>query len=102
LQFPRDRKIPVPGIVFGEALEYSVRHVAMAAPVVMQISLRIEDNTAILRSHGVQSLGDLLPFVAEFWRSLMTALFSRVLEAPFPATRMKFTVPAPPHWREYG
>lgn len=87
---------------FGDALKFSVEHVSMAGPVVMQISLRIEDNTAILRSHGVQSLGDLLPFVAEFWRSSMTALFSRVLEAPFPAKRMVFTFPPPPHWREYG
>ncbi len=87
---------------FGEALKFSVEHVAMAGPVVMQISLRVEDNTAILRSDGVQSLGDLLPFVAEFWRSSMTALFGRVLEAPFPTKRMVFTFPAPPHWREYG
>ena len=86
---------------FGEALRFGVEHVAMASPVVMQISLRIEDNTAILRSHGMQCLGDLLPFVAEFWRSSMTALFSRVLEAPFPAKRMVFTFPAPPHWRSY-
>jgi hypothetical protein len=86
---------------FGEALRFGVEHVAMASPVVMQISLRIEDNTAILRSHGVQCLGDLLPFAAEFWRSSMTALFSRVLEAPFSTKRMVFTFPPPPHWRSY-
>jgi hypothetical protein len=56
----------------------------MAGPVAAQISLSIENGSAILRSHGIQSLGDLLPFTAEFWRSSMTALFSRVLEAPFP------------------
>ena len=28
--------------------------------------------TAILRSHGLDTLGDLLPFAAEFWRSSMT------------------------------
>jgi hypothetical protein len=86
---------------FGEALRFGVEHVAMASPVVMLISLRIEDNTAILRSHGVQCLGDLLPFAAEFWRSSMTALFSRVLEAPFSTKRMVFTFPPPPHWRSY-
>jgi AraC-like DNA-binding protein len=86
---------------FGEALRLGVEHVAMASPVVMQISLRIEDNTAILRSDGVQALGDLLPFVAEFWRSSMTSLFSRVLEAPFPTKRMVFTFAPPPHFRSY-
>ncbi|MFX6499058.1 AraC family transcriptional regulator ligand-binding domain-containing protein, partial [Acinetobacter baumannii] len=67
----------------------------------LQISFRVENGTAILRSHGTQSLGQLLPFVAEFWRSSMTALFSRVLEAPFPTTRMMFPFPAPVHWRNY-
>jgi AraC-like DNA-binding protein len=87
---------------FGEALKFSVEHAAMAGPVVMQISLRVEDSTAILRSHGVEALGDLLPFVAEFWRSSMTSLFSRVLEAPFPTKRMIFPFAPPVHWRNYG
>jgi AraC-like DNA-binding protein len=38
---------------------------------------------------------------AEFWRSSMTALFSRVLEAPFPSTRMVFPFRAPAYWRHY-
>jgi len=29
----------------------------------------------------------------------MTALFSRVLEAPFPSKRMVFPFPAPAQWR---
>jgi AraC-like DNA-binding protein len=87
---------------FGEALKFSVEHAVMAGPVVMQISFRVEDNTAILRSHGIQSLGDILPFTAEFWRSSMTSLFSRVLEAPFPTKRMIFPFAAPVHWRNYA
>lgn len=86
---------------FGEALKFSVEHITMAGSTVLQISFHVENETAILRSHGVQSLGNLLPFVAEFWRSSMTALFSRVLEAPFPTTRMMFPFPAPVHWRNY-
>jgi AraC-like DNA-binding protein len=31
----------------------------------------------------------------------MTALFSRVLESPFPSKRMVFPFPAPTHWRHY-
>ncbi len=87
---------------FGKALEFSLDHVAMAGPAVMQISLRVEQDTAILKSHGVEVLGDLLPFTAEFWRSSMTSLFSRVLESPFPTKRMIFPFAPPVHWRNYG
>lgn len=86
---------------FGEALMFSLDHATMAGPAVRQISFRIEGATAILRSHGLDALGDLLPFAAEYWRSSMTALFSRVLEAPFPTRRMIFPYPAPAHWRNY-
>jgi AraC-like DNA-binding protein len=86
---------------FGKALQFAIENIHMAGPVVMQISLEVGNNTAVLRSHGVQSLGDLLPFVAEFWRSSMVTLYSRVLEAPFPSKRMVFTFPAPTHWRNY-
>ncbi|WP_315743677.1 MULTISPECIES: AraC family transcriptional regulator [unclassified Bradyrhizobium] len=86
---------------FGESLLFSLDHVTMAGPAVRQISFRIDGTTAILRSHGLDTLGDLLPFAAEFWRSSMTALFSRVLEAPFPSTRMIFPFPAPVHRRNY-
>lgn len=86
---------------FGNALMFSLDHVTMAGPAVRQISFRTEGATSILRSHGLDELGDVLPFAAEFWRSSMTALFSRVLEAPFPSTRMCFPFPPPPHWRNY-
>jgi len=87
---------------FGDALLFSLDHITMAGPAVRQISFRIEGGTtAILRSHGLDALGDLLPFAAEFWRSSMTTLFSRVLEAPFPTKRMIFPFPAPVHWRNY-
>jgi AraC-like DNA-binding protein len=52
-------------------------------------------------SHGFDTLGDLLPFAAEFWRSSMTSLFSRVVEAPFPTIRMTFPFAPPAHWRTY-
>jgi AraC-like DNA-binding protein len=91
----------VSSATFGQALLLSLEHVTMAGPAVKQISFSIESGTAILRSHGVESLGDLLPFAAEFWRSSMTSLFSHVLEAPFPTKRMIFTFPPPPHWRLY-
>lgn len=86
---------------FGEGLKFSVEHITMAGSTVPQISLNVEKDTAILRSHGTQLLGHLLPFVAEFWRSSMTALFSRVLEMPFPSTRMLFPFSPPRHWRNY-
>lgn len=86
---------------FGDALMFSLDHVTLAGAAVRQISFRIDGATASLHSHGLDTLGDLLPFAAEFWRSSMTTLFSRVLEAPFPAKRMIFPFPAPPHWRNY-
>jgi AraC-like DNA-binding protein len=86
---------------FGDALLMSLEHITMAGPAVKQISFSIEDGMAILRSHGIRELGDLMPFVAEFWRSSMTSLFSHVLGAQFPAQRMVFTYPPPPHWRHY-
>ncbi|MEH2562396.1 AraC-like DNA-binding protein [Bradyrhizobium sp. AZCC 2289] len=86
---------------FGDALMFSLQHVTMAGPAVKQISFRVDGRTAILRSHGLDTLGDLLPFAAEFWRSSMTSLFSRVLETPFPSTRMIFPFPPPVHWRNY-
>jgi len=74
----------------------------MAGPAVRQISFPDRgEKTAILRSHGLDTLGDLLPFAAEFWRSSMTALFSRVLEAPFRANEWFFPFAAPTHWRNY-
>jgi AraC-like DNA-binding protein len=86
---------------FGDALMFSLDHVTMAGPAVRQISFRIEGDRAVLRSHGLDALGDVLPFAAEFWRSSMTALFGRVLEAPFPSTRMVFPFQPPVHWRSY-
>jgi AraC-like DNA-binding protein len=86
---------------FGQALQLSLEHATMAGPAVRRISFRTENGLAILFSHDVHSLGDLLPFAAEFWRSSMTSLFTHVLEAPFPTKKMKFTYPRPQHWQLY-
>ncbi|MDE2466632.1 MAG: AraC family transcriptional regulator, partial [Alphaproteobacteria bacterium] len=86
---------------FGDALMFALDHVAMAGAAVRQISFRIDGPTAILSSQGLDTLGDLLPFAAEFWRSSTTSLYDRILEAPFPTTRMMFPFPAPEHWRSY-
>jgi AraC-like DNA-binding protein/alkylhydroperoxidase/carboxymuconolactone decarboxylase family protein YurZ len=91
----------VSSTTFGDALMFSLDHATMSGSAVRQISFRTEGPTAILRSHGLDTLGDLLPFAAEFWRSSTVALFSRVLERPFPTTRMIFPFAAPDHWRTY-
>ncbi|MGF6507753.1 AraC family transcriptional regulator [Paraburkholderia sp. 32] len=90
----------VSSTTFGDALKFSLDHVSMAGAV-FGVSYSEKDNTGILRSHGYTSLGDLLPFVAEFWRSSITALFSAVLGAPFPSKRMVLSFPAPAHWRNW-
>jgi AraC-like DNA-binding protein len=91
----------VSSATFGDALDFSVEHISLAEPMVKEIRLRIENDNVVLSSHGVESLGDYLPFCAEFWRSSMTTLFSRVLESPFPSKRMVFPFSAPKHWRNY-
>ncbi len=84
----------------GAALDLTFKHLRMAGPV-FQMSSRIEGDVGILRSHDPWSAGELLPFVAEFWRSSINALLSGVLESPFPTLRMLLPYAAPPHWREY-
>lgn len=85
---------------FGDALRFGHEHLVLAGPV-LRITFELRGNVGVLRSHNPQSLGSVLPFVAEFWRSSMTALLSRVLEAPFPSKAMYFPYEAPPHVKAY-
>ncbi len=64
---------------------------------VFRISLDIDGRTGVWRSHNPQSLGDMLPFVAEFWRSSQIRVFSLILGRQFPSTYMTFPYPAPRH-----
>jgi AraC-like DNA-binding protein len=65
------------------------------------ITFERQGDTGILSSHNPQSLGTLLPFVAEFWRSSMSKLMSLMLEAPFPSRAMFFPYEAPAHANAY-
>jgi AraC-like DNA-binding protein len=85
----------------GDALDVNTQFLRQAGPV-LEITCRFEGNIRIYRSHDPGSVGELLPFVAEFWRSSIQTLFSRTLEAPFPSARMLFPYKAPPHWRSYA
>jgi AraC-like DNA-binding protein len=85
----------------GDVMELSFPHLAQAGPV-LRISQRLENGVRILRSHEPHSLGDLLPFAAEFWRSSSHSLLSKILGARFPSIRMLLPYPAPAHWREYS
>ncbi|MFC4343800.1 AraC family transcriptional regulator [Cupriavidus numazuensis] len=86
----------------GAALDICMKYLQHAAGPVLQISSRIEGEVGIFQSHDPWSVGDLLPFVAEFWRSSNNSLLSRALEAPVPSVRMLFPYPAPAHWRAYS
>ena len=68
---------------------------------VLRISLDIEGNRGTWRSHNAQSLGNILPFVAEFWRSSQSKMFSLILGRDFPSTHMSFPYPAPRHAKLY-
>lgn len=85
---------------FGGAFRFGREHVELAGPV-LRITFELRGDTGVLRSHNPQSLGNLLPFVAEFWRSSMTVLLGHVLEAPFPSRAMYFPYEAPPHAAAY-
>jgi AraC-like DNA-binding protein len=83
-----------------EAIAFGVRFLRLAGPT-FQVRYRVERGSAVLSSHGTQSLGDLLPFAAEYWRSSIHTLLGRVLEAPLRSRRMLFTYSAPTYWRTY-
>jgi len=85
---------------FGEALELGFRHLPLAGPV-LNISCEVTENDGVFRSHAPESLGDLLPVAAEFWRASMHTLMSLILEAPFPNTMMTLPYSRPRHWRRY-
>jgi AraC-like DNA-binding protein len=85
---------------FGDAFRFGREHLELAGPV-LRITFELRGNTGVLRSHNPQSLGNLLPFVAEFWRSSMTALLGHVLGASFPSRAMFFPYEAPPHAGAY-
>lgn len=62
-----------------------------------RISLDIEQGVGVYRSYNPESLGSALPFVAEYWRSSQSTIFSLVLGRKFPSLRMYFPYGAPKH-----
>ncbi len=62
-----------------------------------RISLDINDGVGVYRSYNPESLGPVLPFVAEYWRSSQSKIFSLVLGRAFPSLQMYFPYPAPRH-----
>jgi AraC-like DNA-binding protein len=85
---------------FGDAFRFGRDHLPLAGPV-LRITFERRGNTGVLISNNPQSLGTLLPFVAEFWRSSMTTLLSLVLGAPFPSRAMYFPYEAPRYASAY-
>jgi AraC-like DNA-binding protein len=81
---------------FGDAFRFGRDHLPLAGPV-LRITFERRGDTGVLISNNPESLGTLLPFVAEFWRSSMTTLLSLVLGAPFPSRAMYFPYQAPAH-----
>jgi AraC-like DNA-binding protein len=85
---------------FGDAFTFGRQHLDLAGAV-LRISYRREGDTGILESHNPQSLGNLLPFVAEYWRSSMVALLGEILDESFPSRRMLFPYPKPDYAHAY-
>ena len=62
-----------------------------------RISLDIEHGVGVYRSYNPESLGSVLPFVAEYWRSSQSKIFSLVLGRKFPSLKMYFPYRPPKH-----
>ena len=81
---------------FGEAVAFGIQHVKLAGPM-LEKSFRVENGVGIFEGHDVIALGDLLPLVSEFWFSSVHTLAGRILERPFPTSRLLLPYPAPAH-----
>ena len=86
---------------FGDALAFGMQNLEFAGAV-LRITFRQEGNRGVMQSLNPHPLRDLLPFVAEFWRSSMVALCGEILEDRFRSTLMCFPYPRPAHWRAYA
>ncbi len=84
----------------ADALRFGLAHIELAGPL-LRISMERRGKLMVFRSQNPQTLGPLLPFVAEFWRSSMTALMSHIIERPFPNRAMYFPYPVPDHVASY-
>lgn len=86
---------------FGDAFAFGRKHVQLAGAV-LRITFRQEGEQGLVQSWNPHSLGDLLPFVTEFWRASMVTLKGEILGDRFPSTLMRFPYPRPAHWRAYA
>jgi len=85
---------------FGDAIRIASSYGDLSGTV-LRISLRVEHDVGIWRSHEPESLGPVLPFVAEFWRSSQVQLFQQILGRTFPSVHLSFPYPPPKHKRLY-
>ncbi len=85
---------------FADAFRFGREHIDLAGSVV-RVTFEQRGETGILRSHNPRALGNILPFVAEFWRSSMSTLLSHILGERFPSTAMYFPYPSPDHGPSY-
>ena len=85
----------------GEAFAFGMQHLDLSGAV-LRISFNVEKSIGVLRSHNPHAFGDLLQFIAEFWRSSMVSLLGEILEDPFPSILMRFPYPRPKHADAYN
>jgi len=85
---------------FGDAIRIASSYGDLSGTV-LRISLRVEHDVGIWRSHEPESLGPVLPFVAEFWRSSQVQLFQQILGRTFPSVHLSFPYPPPKHRHLY-
>jgi len=80
----------------SDCLHFGYSQIEFAGPV-LNITREIRGDTAVFVSQNPLTLGPILPFSAEFWRSSMTTLLDLIMGQRFPSTAMFFPYPEPAH-----
>ena len=80
----------------GEALRFGLSHSRLAGSI-LERSLRVDRDVAVIEAHDIFGLHEVLPLAAEFAFSTMHRLTTLVMQHPPKISRLKFPYPAPRH-----
>ncbi len=83
------------------SLRFGLTHDRLAGAI-LDRSLRVEGDIAVVEGHDNYGLHALLPLVVEYSFSTMHRLIGLVMERPFQSLQMRLPYPAPAHARLYS
>ena len=84
-----------------KSLRFGLTHDRLAGAI-LDRSLRVEGDIAVIEGHDNYGLHALLPLVVEYSFSTMHRLIGLVMERPFQSLQMRLPYPAPAHARLYS